>query len=135
VKEIRKERGYNYSDVCTVDPEHLQNFEEKIKSFFTEHIHTDEEIRYFLEGSGYFDVRGHNDEWIRIHCMTDDLIILPAGIYHRFSTDEKKYAKVQRLFVGEPVWTPYNRDGNTDSMSSRNKYVESFGSKQIGSYV
>jgi 1,2-dihydroxy-3-keto-5-methylthiopentene dioxygenase len=128
---IRKERGYNYSDICTVDPEHLPNFEEKVKSFFTEHIHTDEEIRYFLEGSGYFDVRGHNDEWIRIHCMTGDLIILPAGIYHRFSTDDKKYAQVQRLFVGEPVWTPYNRDGNTDTMSSRTKYVDSIQSKQI----
>lgn len=29
-----------------------------------------------------------------------------------------------RLFVGEPVWTPYNRP--QDNMPSRKKYVESF---------
>jgi len=121
---IRKERGYTYHDIITVSPQTLPNYETKIKSFFEEHLHKDEEIRFFLEGSGYFDVRGQNDEWIRIHAFAGDMITLPAGIYHRFSTDSKNYAKVMRLFQGEPVWTPFNRDASIDKCTERLKYTD-----------
>jgi 1,2-dihydroxy-3-keto-5-methylthiopentene dioxygenase len=59
---IRDERGYSYADIITVHPDHLPGYEEKVKSFFEEHIHDAEEIRYVLSGSGYFDVRNKDDK-------------------------------------------------------------------------
>ena len=41
-------------DIIAVSPETLPGYDQKIKSFFEEHMHTDEEIRYILEGSGEF---------------------------------------------------------------------------------
>lgn len=76
-------------------PEGLgESYETKIKSFFDEyvqtrasltarHLHDDEEIRYILGGSGFFDVRGGpgslDQKWIRIALEKGDLIVLPAG--------------------------------------------------------
>ncbi|XP_057771554.1 acireductone dioxygenase 1-like [Salvia miltiorrhiza] len=123
LNKIRQERGYSYMDMLDLCPEKVENYEEKLKNFYTEHIHGDEEIRYCLKGSGYFDVRDKDDRWIRILIKPGDLIVLPAGIYHRFTLDTSNYIKLMRLFVGEPVWTPFNRpQGNHPA---RKGYVKS----------
>lgn len=87
--QLAQDRGYKNRDEIFVSPEKMGAvYEEKVKTFFHEHLHEDEEIRYIRGGQGYFDVRSQEDAWVRIHLAKDDLIILPAGIYHRFTTDE-----------------------------------------------
>lgn len=89
VDKLAEERGYRNRDEIKVSPATMGDiYEAKVKSFFDEHLHEDEEIRYVRGGAGYFDVRDTSDEWVRIRLEKDDLIILPAGIYHRFTTDE-----------------------------------------------
>ena len=89
------------------------------------HIHADDEVRYFVNGSGYFDVRDQNDCWIRIHAQAGDLLILPAGIYHRFVTDVNNYSLVTRVFKDDPKWTPVNRSTDCETHPIRVEYLKS----------
>ncbi|KAG7328529.1 hypothetical protein KOW79_008473 [Hemibagrus wyckioides] len=123
LQKIREEKGYSYMDIIDVHPDKLPNYEDKLKMFYEEHLHLDDEIRYILDGRAYFDVRDKNDRWIRIAMTKGDMITLPAGIYHRFTMDETNYTKAMRLFVGEPVWKAYNRPA--DHFEIRKQYVDS----------
>ncbi|EMS50809.1 1,2-dihydroxy-3-keto-5-methylthiopentene dioxygenase 2 [Triticum urartu] len=88
-------------DIRDVYPKKLPNYKAKLKNFFEEHLCTDEEIRYFLEGSGYFDARDQNEEWICIAVKEGGMIVLPAGMYHGFTLDNDNYIKetMLQLFV------------------------------------
>lgn len=44
--KISNSRSYNYRDEIVVNRQKLVNYEERIKQFFEEHLHTDEEIRF-----------------------------------------------------------------------------------------
>jgi 1,2-dihydroxy-3-keto-5-methylthiopentene dioxygenase len=48
-------------------------------------------------------------------------MVLPEGIYHRFTCDENKIIHAMRLFIGQPIWTPFNRP--QEDHPSRQKYV------------
>lgn len=126
---IRSARGYSFDEMVTISRDTLPDYEAKLAAFFAEHIHADEEVRYILEGSGYFDVRSEGvlgekeSVWVRVATQTGDLIVLPAGCYHRFTLDEGNYVKAVRLFVGPPVWTPIGKTDGAEDHAARVAYL------------
>ncbi|CAK9435607.1 uncharacterized protein LODBEIA_P03340 [Lodderomyces beijingensis] len=126
---LAKEREYKNRDVVNLNLAAFNNdldaYNAKMQQFYKEHYHDDEEIRYIVDGEGYFDVRNKGDEWIRARLEKNDLLILPAGIYHRFTlTDGLKQVKAVRLFKDEPKWEAINRDSGKES-DARLSYAQS----------
>lgn len=131
IDALAKERGYKNRDTMNCSKEALgEKYEEKIQAFFQEHMHEDEEIRYILSGSGFFDVRETpSNTWIRIAVSPGDLLVVPSGIYHRFTLDEANNIKTLRLFQDVPKWVPHNRGIETDNNPHRIHYLHSI---QVG---
>ncbi|KAK4690801.1 hypothetical protein P7C71_g6071, partial [Lecanoromycetidae sp. Uapishka_2] len=124
VDELAKARGYASRDEITISPVAMgEAFEDKIKMFYEEHMHEDEEIRYIMKGSGYFDVRDAEDRWVRIKVEAGDLLILPAEIYHRFTVDEGNYINAVRLFQKQPQWAALSRGEETEVNEIRKEYI------------
>ncbi len=104
----KQQRNYIAQDQITLTP-NTPNLETLLEKFSKEHLHTDDEVRYILSGSGIFDIRSIQDEWIRLTVHAGDFIIVPANMYHRFTlTDEKKIDAI-RLFKENPSWVPIYR--------------------------
>ncbi|KAJ6461802.1 Acireductone dioxygenase ARD family [Mycena sanguinolenta] len=133
VNAVAKARGYKNRDVINVSKKGMGAvYEEKIRGFFEEHMHEDEEIRYILSGSGFFDVRETpTDAWIRIAVAPGDLLVLPAGIYHRFTLDTKDQIRALRLFKDEPKWIPHARSAGTGTNAHRVGYLREIGAEIV----
>ncbi|KAF8354335.1 hypothetical protein PRIPAC_95958 [Pristionchus pacificus] len=125
VEKYSEEVGMKNRDVVKINPVTMPNFEEKLAIFFEEHLHTDPEVRFIMDGSGYFDIRDVQDRWVRIPVAKGDLLFLPAGIYHRFTTDEKDFIVAMRFFKDAPKWEAHNRSKEeTETMQERKEYIK-----------
>ncbi|EFP89254.1 1,2-dihydroxy-3-keto-5-methylthiopentene dioxygenase [Puccinia graminis f. sp. tritici] len=129
VNSIAIQRDYKNRDQIICSPQAMGDiYQQKLDTFFEEHLHEDEEIRWVVEGSGYFDVRDQTDQrWVRIKVEKGDLLVLPPGIFHRFTVDKDNYIKAMRLFKDEPKWVALNRSTESESNPYRKAYIEQVG--------
>lgn len=105
---LRGARGYATQDVVELRPD-TPNLDAILAKFDGEHLHRDDEVRFVVEGEGVFDIRGADERWIRVEVEAGDLIVVPAGLYHRFFLTERRQIRCVRLFKDAAGWVPEYR--------------------------
>jgi 1,2-dihydroxy-3-keto-5-methylthiopentene dioxygenase len=105
---LKSEHGYSAQDIVELTAQ-TPNLTAILSKFDKEHLHTDDEVRFVLAGSGIFDIRSHDDRWMRVEVFTSDYISVPARRHHRFLVNEDKTIRCVRLFKDAVGWAPIYR--------------------------
>lgn len=108
VERIKREHGYVDQDFIALLPD-TPNLDTICAKFDKEHYHTEDEVRFVVEGEGIFDVRDDADRWIRIEVQEGDMIVIPARTHHRFYLTDRKQIRCMRLFANHDGWAPLYR--------------------------
>jgi len=102
--QLKKEHGYLACDLVVLHPQ-VPGIQEMLAKFDKLHFHTDEEVRYIIDGTGIFgfQIRGERFE---VHVTKGDFISIPQNTHHWFTLDQKKRIKAVRYFKDNTGWTP-----------------------------
>jgi len=75
------------------------------QKFLAEHAHSEDEVRFFVAGSGafYLHLRGKVYQAI---CVRGDLISVPAGVTHWFDMGPDPEFTAIRWFNDQAGWVP-----------------------------
>jgi 1,2-dihydroxy-3-keto-5-methylthiopentene dioxygenase len=74
--------------------------------FIDEHIHTEDEVRVFVQGAGHFILHAQGRVYDAL-CTQGDLISVPSGMKHWFDAGPEPHATVLRIFTDTTGWTPH----------------------------
>ena len=104
VERVQRAGGYARVDVLRL-AKGTPNTDPVRKKFLDEHSHTEDEVRFFVEGSGAFYLRlnGHIYQTI---CVRGDLISVPAGTRHWFDMGSNPEFTALRWFNNQTGWVP-----------------------------
>jgi 1,2-dihydroxy-3-keto-5-methylthiopentene dioxygenase len=97
--------GAGSADVVKLTPDHPMAAELRAK-FLNEHIHSEDEIRFFVAGSGHFVLHEHGKVHVAL-CEAGDLIRVPAGIKHWFDAGLAPNFTALRIFTHAEGWIPH----------------------------
>lgn len=102
IQRLQSENGYQSVDVIRLDSSHPQKSELRQK-FLSEHTHSEDEVRFFVEGAGVFYLRVDGKVFMTL-CERGDLISVPEGTKHWFDMSENPKLTCIRLFTSKEGW-------------------------------
>lgn len=102
IDRLIAEQGYQTVDVVslTADNPNKEQFRQK---FLNEHIHSEDEVRFFVGGSGLFTMHT-SGRIFEVLCEKGDLISVPANTKHWFDMGPNPNFACIRLFNDPAGW-------------------------------
>ncbi|MBV8661685.1 MAG: cupin domain-containing protein [Hyphomicrobiales bacterium] len=105
IERLKRERGYVEADVISVKPGN-PNWPTLRQKFLSEHTHDEDEVRYFVEGSGAFYLH-IGERVLEIVGEAGDLLSVPTGTAHWFDGGEAGHFTVIRVFTTREGWVAH----------------------------
>ena len=102
IERLKNQYGYTTVDVIRVGAT-TPNLPALREKFLSEHTHTEDEVRFFVEGSASFYLRLGGKVYQTI-CTRGDLLGVPANTTHWFDMGPAPEFAAIRLFVNPEGW-------------------------------
>ncbi len=102
IDRLKNENGYQSVDVIRIAPDNPKK-DELRKKFLNEHTHSEDEVRFFVEGAGIFYLRVDGNVYMTL-CERGDLISVPTGVKHWFDMGAEPDLTCIRLFTSKDGW-------------------------------
>lgn len=105
VDRLMRQRGFRSVDVIRMVPDHPKKVELRNK-FLSEHTHSEDEVRFFVEGRGLFTIHKQGKVY-SVLCEKGDLISVPEGTPHWFDMGANPLFTAIRLFTNTEGWVAH----------------------------
>ncbi len=106
LKPFMENGGYQTADVISIN-KLTENYDAIRAKFLAEHTHSEDEIRFFVDGKGLFWFNLETESVFNLLCERGDLISVPAGTKHWFDAGPTNpFVKAIRIFIDMSGWVP-----------------------------
>ena len=102
IDSLKSAGGYQTADVVQLKPDN-PNKQELREKFLSEHTHSEDEVRFFVHGSGLFYLH-LGEKVFAVTCMEGDLLSVPANTRHWFDMGPEPEFTCIRLFTDPAGW-------------------------------
>lgn len=102
IGRVQANGGYGTVDAIRMTPDHPER-EALRHKFLAEHTHSEDEVRFFVEGRGLFCLH-IGDEVLQLVCERNDWIAVPAGTKHWFDMGPAPSFCALRFFNNPAGW-------------------------------
>lgn len=110
VDKLIAEQGYQTVDVISLDASNNAEVQAKVPElrakFLSEHRHSEDEVRFFVDGQGLFSLH-LGDKVYEVLCQKGDLISVPANTPHWFDMGPRPKFVAIRFFNNTEGWVAH----------------------------